>query len=109
MGCFADPNDATNNPDGDAFDNLAEYIADTDPTNSASLFELESITVSSPVVLSWDGSTARVYNVDYRTNLLAGNWQSLVTGVPGSNVMSVVHNTNSPAAFYRIGVSLPTN
>ncbi len=104
---FADPNDATNNPDGDAFDNLAEYIADTDPTNSASLFELESITVSSPVVLSWDGSTARVYNVDYRTNLLAGNWQSLVTGVPGSNVMGVVHDTNVPAAFYRIGVSLP--
>jgi len=106
---FANTGDATNNADGDAFDNLAEYIADTDPTNSASFFELESITVNSPAELSWEGSTARVYNVDYRTNLLAGNWQSLVTGVPGSNVMSVVHNTNSPAAFYRIGVSLPTN
>ncbi len=101
------PNDATNNPDGDLFDNLSEYIADTNPTNPASFFRIGGLEVHSPATLSWQGSTARVYSVAYRSNLVSGSWQPLVADLQGSNLMSVMDGANTPPRFYRVGVSLP--
>ncbi len=49
-----DPNVANEDPDGDGMSNLREYLAGTDPTNSASGFRITSVVpTGSDVLVSW--------------------------------------------------------
>jgi WD40 repeat protein len=99
------------NPDGDAFDNRDEYIADTDPMDAASGFPaatnssgagVQSFTVSPT-------STGRLYDVYWKTNLLQdATWApvGLNRAGTGTNLALVVTN-NLDANYYRTGVALP--
>jgi hypothetical protein len=104
------PGDATNNPDGDAFNNWQEYIADTNPTNPASYFHITAISNLPPWAVYFDSSSNRLYTLYSRTNLTAGAWLA----VPGqSNIVGTggrmsLRDTNAAAArCYRVQVRLP--
>ena len=79
--------------DGDGQMAWQEYVAGTVPTNRESVF-MSLISLSNGVPwVTWtpDLSTARVYNVEGRTNLTEGAWGP----------------TNSGSRFFRVNVWLP--
>lgn len=103
---------ATSDPDGDGASNYAEYVADTNPTNVASSFRIQSIATAGQPALSYQSSANRRYTLYYRTNLAAGAWVNLPaqTGITGSGGVDWLTDptpaTNS-ARYYRIGVAIP--
>lgn len=102
------PGSATNDPDDDGLNNLSEYIAGTDPTNSASCVQcLVQALHGNGFSIEFQSVSGRLYSVKYRDAMLATNWATLTNGMPGINGILNVTDTNSlPARFYRIGVKL---
>ncbi len=98
--------------DVDGFSNLQEYIADTNPTNAASFFEIDAIVARANQTVTFLGSTARQYQVFYTTNNLTVTnliWIAAHTNKvwgAGTNTTITVTNTGDKA-FYRLKVSLP--
>jgi len=103
----ADGDDGANgNPDGDAFSNLQEYLAGTDPHNAQSYLRLESITrAAGAVSLSFVAAAGRSYSIQYRPGLATGDWQKL-TDVEASSVTALMQVSDpaasSAARFYRL-------
>lgn len=97
-------------PDGDGYKNIEEYIADTAPWDFASMPEISGLRLNAEktgVVLSFAGSTGRVYEVQFSTNLARGGWTTLETVGSGSPETTVT-DTNKPAGrFYRFNVRHP--
>ncbi|MCF7817457.1 MAG: hypothetical protein K9M54_06215, partial [Kiritimatiellales bacterium] len=65
--------DAMADIDGDGLLTWQEYVAGTDPTNSASVFQITGVE-STPqgAVIRWSSVSNRFYNLDWTTNLLEG-------------------------------------
>ncbi len=100
--------------DADGASNWEEYIADTVPTNNASVFSNRIVNVLGvgPLNLTVPGPTtnSRVYDAWYSTSLLSQAWTPLNLNVPGAanggpvtlnvtNTLDVLH--------YRTSVGLP--
>jgi hypothetical protein len=103
---------ASTDQDGDGVIGTDEYIADTNPTNPASLFEMSAFSVSTNQKVTFNGSTARQYQLFYTTNGLADtnlSWIAANTNkVWGTGTNSSITVTNADEkAFYRLRVSLP--
>jgi len=94
--------------DGDGMNNWQEWIAGTDPTDSASALRLLAPMVTSPgLLLRWSSDTNHAYFVE-RTSSLATPiiFDLLRTNVPGlSGSTTYIDTTVPPAggAFYRVG------
>jgi len=109
---FGDPTNADANADSDVppdgQKNIEEYIAGTDPTNSASYFKVEDQARGNSVVLSWSGVSNRLYNVESTTDLYDTNsWVVLTGDIPA--VMPTTSYTNATvpdAEHMRINVKL---
>jgi uncharacterized repeat protein (TIGR03803 family) len=105
-----DPSDQTDNPDGDSFNNLQEYIADTDPTNSSSYFCVAALTNLPPVTLYFNASTNRRYTMQGCTNLVGNSWTNIPGAGPrkGRGSADSMNDTNQPpkGPFYRLEVEL---
>lgn len=103
---------ASANTDGDGFTNFQEYLADTNPTNSASFFAIDSFVALADQTVTFIGSTARQYQVFYTTNDLAATnltWIAAHTNKifgAGTNSFITVTNTDDKA-FYRLKATLP--
>ncbi len=83
---------------------LQAYIADLDPNEPDSRFEVNLLSTSSESVLQWVAASGRVYSVDSSTNLSTDGFQPLETGIEyPTNSLSVPNIGN---AFYRINVQL---
>ncbi len=108
---------ASADPDGDGMSNLREYLAGTDPTNSASVFKVVTLAVTgSSVRVGWkagggirsvlQGAT-RGANGSFPTNFtdispvltLSGS------GDAATNYLDVGGATNPAGRFYRVNVS----
>jgi hypothetical protein len=94
----------TANPDGDAYNNLQEYIAGLNP-NMSDRFAISNISAGTTSNrMSWNSVSNRVYNVYWTSNLIKGF--TLV----GSNVLNGVfldtNHARQSAAFYKISVQL---
>lgn len=92
--------------DGDGQSNLQEWLADTIPTDGASVFEL--LSDSTPSVLHFSSSASREYQVQFRTNLVSGSWietNAWSLGEAGSSIRSGA--TNDSIRFNRMGVRIP--
>jgi hypothetical protein len=105
---FTAPNAApTADPDGDGMNNLAEYIAGTNPTNAASVFKLLSPT-NSPggTAVRWLSVAGKSYQVFSRTNLLTGSWGSNgpVVTATGTNTQYLDAGGTNGVRFYRVQV-----
>jgi len=103
---------ASANSDSDGFTNYQEYLANTNPTNSASFFAIDSFVALADQTVAFIGSTARQYQVYYTTNDLAATnlaWNAAHTNLvwgTGTNSSITVTNTED-TVFYRLRVTLP--
>ncbi|HUJ10342.1 MAG TPA: pectinesterase family protein [Verrucomicrobiae bacterium] len=117
FGCTLCPQAAASaDPDGDGLSNEAEYLAGSDPTNSASALRITSaVQQSSDVVVTWTTfgghtnilqATAGEPDGSYSTNGFT-DIPASQTIIPGSgdvttNYTDVAGGTNSPSRYYRI-------
>ncbi len=102
---------AMSDTDEDGLDAWEEYIAGTDPTDSASGLELERDPESSPDlhVIKWMGTSlsGRLYNVYWTTNLLSPLtplFTDLPSAWPDPNVVTNEWPDDDSRIYYRIGV-----
>ena len=92
--------------------NLYSYTADLDPTDPASVFEIVAVSNQPPnrVLYFKTTSAARVYRLQYSTNLVAGSWANLPGQVPApgqAGQMSLSDTNTAAPRFYRVQVGLP--
>jgi hypothetical protein len=95
--------------DHDGMNNWQEWLAGTNPTNAASVLQLQQTTVlPAGMTLTWTSVTNRAYFVERSTNLVPPPAFSLLqTNIPGLPGRTTFTDTTPPAsgpAFYRIGV-----
>jgi phosphatidylinositol-3-phosphatase len=112
FGSTSNPDAAPNaDPDGDGQNNTAEFLAGTDPTDSASVFQIISIArVDTDVLVTWtmgNGKTNALQRTDgvggsYSTNNFADIF--IVTNTVGTvtNYVDIGAATNVPALYYRV-------
>ncbi len=103
---------ASADTDSDGFTNLQEWIADTDPTDTNSFFEIDHAVMLTNQTLYFIGSTARQYQVFYTTNDLADAGLTWNPAHPdpvwGTGSNSEITGTNTEnTVFYRLRVTLP--
>jgi hypothetical protein len=72
-------NNANDDPDQDGMNNRQEYVANTNPTNAASVLKLAT-TITNNAVLTFLSQSSVWYSVQYQTNLALTNW-SLLTNI----------------------------
>jgi hypothetical protein len=98
--------------DGDAFFNWQEFIAGTDPTNSASAFRILGLDPGPPATVIFEPSTPdRDYTLQATTNLVVGPWadvpgQGPRMGGEGEDAMED-DGAATPTRFYRVKVQVP--
>jgi IPT/TIG domain-containing protein/glycosyl hydrolase family 16 len=105
-----DPNLANEDPDGDGMNNLQEYLAGTDPTNSASFFHIISITPQgSDMFVTWECGGGRTNVLQANTDLVNGAYTNVSgniilsgTGVTVTNYLDAGAATNASFLYYRI-------
>jgi hypothetical protein len=104
-----DPALAAEDPDGDGMSNLQEYLAGTDPTNSASYFHILSIVPQgSDVFITWmcGGGTTNVVQATPDPSVSYSNISDNIilsgTGDSVTNYLDAGGVTNNPLQFYRI-------
>ena len=100
--------DPITDQDNDTFSNYTEWIADTDPTNSASHFQI--LDWQAPTNVTFSSSAGRKYQIEFRADLVDTNdaWQTEVDWFVGSSpeTEKAVSSTTSNR-FYRIRAKLP--
>lgn len=97
-------NDAALDPDGDGMTNGQEYLARTDPHDSASALRLTATLVGSGLRLSFEAQADLAYTVQYNLNLGSANWQPWQQ-IPPAAINRIVTLTNtlvSQPRFFRI-------
>ncbi|MFH0953371.1 MAG: hypothetical protein V1873_03480 [Verrucomicrobiota bacterium] len=110
---------ATNDPDDDYANNYEEYVADTAPTNGASIFAVELAYASNgDMNVSFSSSTARQYrahyNSDFATNaeawVAASNFfygNGGTTNWVDDGTETSIPPSNAPFRVYRVRVRIP--
>jgi autotransporter-associated beta strand protein len=100
--------DATADADHDGLLTWQEYVAGTNPTNSASVFKIIGSSVNAQgAVIRWASASNKLYNLSRTTNLLesfaAVAGATNLPATPPENIFTNSQNDGA-AAFYRIGV-----
>ncbi|MCX7010219.1 MAG: hypothetical protein NTY53_23770 [Kiritimatiellaeota bacterium] len=98
---------ATRDFDNDGLNNLAEYLAGTDPTNAVSRLAIINITiVTNDVLITWIGGTNAWQAIECNSNLTDTNaWSAIFTNSPPTTVTNTLPHPGAGAAtklFYRI-------
>ncbi len=87
--------------DFDGFNDLAEYIAGTHPTNPTSYFMINAD-------YGFQSEIGRLYHLQESTNLLFDDWQTIRSSIPGTGgLMELPSDTSKPAAYHRLQVEKP--
>jgi beta-glucanase (GH16 family) len=105
-----DPTVAAADPDGDGMSNLQEFLAGTDPTNSASYFHIISIAPQgNDVLITWTCGGGRTNVVQAATDLVSSTYSNVSDNIilPGTgdrvtNYLDAGAATNAPVLFYHI-------
>ena len=102
---------ATCDPDGDGQDNLAEYLAGTDPTNNTSTFRITAIAQEdNDIRLTWTMGAGKTNALERSDGGAGGSYSNnftaifTVTNTVGSvtNYLDISPATNNPTLYYRI-------
>ena len=103
-----DPNLGSKDADGDGMNNLQEYLAGTDPTNSVSAFRVTSITrLGNDVRVTWSTGSGKTNALQitggpgFTTNFVDLFTVTNTVG-SGTNYLDIGGATNMPARFYRV-------
>jgi astacin (peptidase family M12A) len=102
---LTDPN---GDADGDGFTNLQEFLAGTDPRNPNSRLMISSIdrSAGNPRI-NFTGLTGKTYRLEYRDDLIAGSWLTLVDQIlsTGATIQIVDPSASGVTRrFYRLRV-----
>ena len=103
-----DPDLATKNPDNDPFSTGEEWLADTDPTDAQSFFELDGIALGDSVTVSFESSAERIYTLMSSIDLLS--WTPVagqVDAAGSGGVDSLMDTKAGVRKFYTVEVELP--
>lgn len=106
---------ADGDSDGDGFNNWEEFVADTHPLQSASVFSnrIEEWSVFADTMSLKVGpptTNSRVYDVWVATNLLAPVWMPRNLNRPGATNGGPIYlavTNEGPVGYYRTGVRIP--
>ncbi len=92
--------------DGDGFTDWHEYLAGTNPTNSASVLRLLS---TQSGVVQFNSVTGRTYRIEYKNDLKDTSWQFLLTtnGTGNSIQLADPDAATLTQRFYRIRLLSP--
>jgi hypothetical protein len=104
-----DPAVGSSNPDGDPHTTWQEWVADTNPTNAASYFQIRS-RPGAPGSVEFPSSTNRLYSLLASTDLNAPAFLPVPgqTNVTGTGATQTLSDTNAAAArFLQVEVKLP--
>jgi PKD repeat protein len=96
--------------DADGHTTFQEWVADTDPTNAHSFFDIEAISKSSPAMISFQSSSNRSYTLWSTPQLAPPDWAPVPgeQAIPGNGgTLTLSDKTNAPQRFYRVLVNLP--
>jgi len=102
--------DAYADSDDDGFNNLAEFISGTDPTNAASFFavanSLVDVNGTNCFVLEWISVPERIYSIQWSANLSV-EFQNLETHIayPQNSYTDLTHRAES-SGYYRVNVQV---
>ena len=101
--------DSSADPDQDGLSNLSEWLAGTNPTNTASSLRLTVLSNSNPstISLAWPSVAGKTYRLESATNLLTGFNLVISTNIPATaptNVITDMAVPSSDTRFYRVGV-----
>jgi hypothetical protein len=100
----SNPLDAALDNDSDGFSNLQEFIAGTNPNNSASRLAATGAISGAQFQLSFGTIAGRFYQVE-RSASLSGAWESVALHVEGTGsplAMAVPVPTSAPRQFFRV-------
>lgn len=92
--------------DSDPFSNLEEYIAGTDPTDTASYFHITNCTATADrFLVEWNAVSGRTYSI-WQAPSLTNDFVLLTNSIawPQSSCTFIPDGTNG---FYRVQVELP--
>ena len=108
----ADANDPaiagdTADPDGDGQDNLREFIAGTEPRDSASVLRATALPgLGGEVLIRFTAMPDRGYTVQFKDDLSAPQWQKLTDVAPAATVRELEiadpGASAQPLRFYRV-------
>lgn len=99
---------AAGNPDGDAADNLAEFLADTDPRDGASEPEVRFIGTDPTPVIGFPVSSNRRFAVEANDGSLPGDaWVTTTNLSAGTGVVFWADAATNGLRFYRTRATLP--
>jgi len=102
----------TEDHDDDGVPAWQEYVADTDPTNPASYFQISVLSNQLPVTVCFPSSSRRYYTLQKRDNLQVSDWTNVVsqTDIPGKGGLDTLQDTTGATQqFYRIEVKVLPN
>jgi hypothetical protein len=74
-----DPRDATADPDQDLSNNLAEYLAGTDPRNNADFLHVQASTSATGLLLKFTGASHRNFAVQSLDTPASTTWTTIAT------------------------------
>jgi hypothetical protein len=101
--------------DGDGMSNFQEYLAGTNPNDVNDRLRITAISANAPgttATLTWTSHNTRLYQVQERTNMVAGSWvTNLTVGVvvpdPGPTTTRSAPDSSNSNRFYRIEAIRP--
>lgn len=101
--------DPNADPDHDGMNNLAEWIAGTNPTNAASVLRLTLVSAinASNIVVNWSSVAGKNYWLERSTNLATGFNTVVATNLAATaptNTLSDTAILPGNTRFYRVGV-----
>jgi hypothetical protein len=100
-----DADDAVEDADTDGMNNLQEFLAGTNPTNSLSRL---TISIERPIAagfpLQFEAQSNKSYTVQYRTSFSTGSWLRLqdLAPAPTNRSVALTNSTLDPAQFFRV-------
>jgi hypothetical protein len=96
--------DASDDPDSDGRTNGAEWLAGTNPRDSASAFGTEISSDINGFRIRFTAQQDRTYSVQYKNTLLDATWQKLrdIPAAEVRNVEVVDSGATGTSRFYRV-------
>jgi hypothetical protein len=90
--------------DADGMTNAEEYLAQTDPRNSASVLRLNTAINGRQIRLSFQAFEGKAYEIQRAEDMSKGPWTVLktVSGEPGGGVIEFSEPVDGIARFYRL-------
>lgn len=102
-------NAVNSDADGDGQTDLHEWIADTIPNNSNSVFQIVSISGGTPRVVLLPSSATRLYRLEGATSLVNQFWYPIQVNVPGNGTILGMNDASASgsSSVYRASVRIP--